>query len=64
MFVVALKRAGFAVSWSRTASWEIPTVELIATSEIYNAPVSIYLVSEGQISQHVEKADQRQSEIK
>jgi hypothetical protein len=25
MFVVALKRAGFAVSWSRTASWEIPT---------------------------------------
>jgi hypothetical protein len=27
MFVVALKRAGFAVSWSRTASWEIPTKE-------------------------------------
>jgi hypothetical protein len=25
MFVVALKRAGFAVSWGRTASWEIPT---------------------------------------
>jgi hypothetical protein len=25
MFVVALKRAGFAVSWSRTASWEIRT---------------------------------------
>jgi hypothetical protein len=28
MFVVALKRAGFAVSWSRTASWEIPTVSI------------------------------------
>jgi hypothetical protein len=28
MFVVALKTAGFAVSWSRTASWEIPTVFL------------------------------------
>jgi hypothetical protein len=26
MFVVALKRAGFAASWSRTASWEIPTL--------------------------------------
>jgi hypothetical protein len=25
MFVVALKRAGFAVSWSRIALWEIPT---------------------------------------
>jgi hypothetical protein len=25
MFVVALKSAGFAVSWSRTASLEIPT---------------------------------------
>jgi hypothetical protein len=25
MFEVALKRAGFAVSCSRTASWEIPT---------------------------------------
>jgi hypothetical protein len=34
MFVVALKRAGFAGSRSRTALWEIPTVFLIEASQL------------------------------
>jgi ATP-dependent RNA helicase DDX19/DBP5 len=53
MFVVALKRAGFAVSWSRTASWEIPTKQYYVMcrnlEDKYTAIANIYgVVSIGQ----------------
>jgi hypothetical protein len=39
MFEVALKRAGFAVSCSRTASWEIPTRFLICLFFVWHRKV-------------------------